>query len=596
MLGININGEFLDLSPGTSAQLERTSPFFSNDSLAGEYSLPFTFPYTPRNARLLGLPNHYYTKRIKKKISARLFDNNNFSYTGDLVIDVADLNMNDVTKSKINGYFLTGVSTFFTAVKNKKLKELTLGGPRSFAWTNNDPDSNNVGFWQHIHRTLDGTMDYSFAPIANEMWSGNNDDGSPDFMNKLDASTGDIDFENNYNTLAPQVRLRYIIQKLFEEHGWDFDYSDMGDAQWETLFMPSFYAVTWQKITQIEDDPFFLYSPLTNITINLQNHVPPEMYITDLILAIRNRYNWGFEFDSSKKTGRMFPLKDLATGVKKDWTKYMHARWHSDFSEDPKIFAFRNEIDSRDNLSSSPDFEKATYGTPVAEYEDLATPEESNFNQVVYVWKENKFYQVRYNEDDNAYEWALFADNIYDYEPDGANTDISTSASTMPIYKRLYRNNGATDYYAYFPLCEQEGNWEGKKGEFVPWGLRLLFHRGRVYEANPAGNIGTVQYPYLTSICFTITQHEADLEWSNVYIHDFDGVDKGIIFKWWKDTLRYLAQADVISGTLYLPRQELLNFSWSDIILLRNVPYIMQKISEVIPYPNGVTVEARRIG
>jgi hypothetical protein len=596
MLGININGEFLDLSPGTSTQLERTSPFFNSDSLSGEYSLPFSFPYTPRNARLLGLPNHFYTKRIKAKIPARLYDNNNFSYTGELVVEAADLDVNDVTRSRINGYFLTGVSSFFQAVKNKKLKELTLGGVRNFAWTDSDPDSFHVGFWQIAHRSLAGTMEFSFAPIVNEMWSGNNEEGTPDWMNKLNEETGKIDFENNFNTLVPQVSLKYLLQQIMEEHGWEFDYSGMTESQWETLFIPSFYAVTWQKVIQIVDDPFFEYAPLNNISINLQNHVPPEMYITELIMALRNRYNWGFNFDASRKRCSMFPLKELANGTRKDWSKYMASKWKSSFPEDPKTFAFKNEIDGNDARSSSPDFTKIVFGDPVENLEDLPAAGEDNFNTVIFVWKLNQYYQCRYNEDDNVYEWAWFADNIYNYEPPEYNEEFTTVASTMPVYKRFYRSNGITDYYGLFPLCEQEGNWEGKAGEFVPWGLRLLFHRGLVWEGNPANEMGTVKYPYLTSICFTITQEEPDLDWSNVYKHDISGTQKGIIDFWWKDTLKYLVQSDVITGTLYLPRQELLNFSWSDIILLRNVPYILQRISEVIPFTNAITVDARRIG
>lgn len=591
-----INGEFLDLSPGTTAQLERESPFFSNNSLAGEYTLPFTFSYTPRNARLLGLPNHYYTRRIKKKIPARLYDNNNFSYAGELVIETADLDVNDVTRSKINGYFLTGVSSYFQAVKKKKLKELTLGGIRIFAWTNNDPASVNKGFWQHAHETLSGTLEYSFAPIANEKWAGNSEPGSPDFMNKLDAATGKLDYNNNYNTLAPQVSLKYVLQQIFAEHGWQFDYSEMIDVQWETLFMPSFYAVTWQKIILVEADPFFDYAPLNNVTINLQNHVPPDLLITDLILALANRYNWGFDFDSGKKVCKMRALKNLANGTRKDWSRYMNPKWRSDFSQEPKVFAFRNEIDSSDSLSSAPDFEKITPGEPVLSFAELPAPVEAIFNQVVYCWQENQYFQVRYNETDQTYEWALYGDNIYNYEPAGNNEEYATIASTMPVYKRLYRNNGVTDYYGLFPLCEQEGNWEGKAGEFVPWGLRLLFHRGLVWEANPAGVMGTVKYPYLTSICFTITQEEPDLAWSNVYKHELAGVDKGIINYWWKATLKYLVQSDVISGTLNLPRQELLNFNWSDVILLRNIPYVAQKITEVIPFNNTVKAEMRRIG
>jgi hypothetical protein len=595
MLGISINGEFLDLAPATTAQLERKSPFFNTEDLAEEYSLPFTFPYTPKNARLLGLQNHFYTRRLKAKIAARLFDNNNFSYTGDLMLTAAKLHTNDIARSTITGFYVTGASSFFQQIKDKKLKELQLGGVRNFAWTDNDPDSPFIGFWQHIHKTLDGSMEYSFAPIRNSMWSGSDEAGTPDFMNRMD-NFANLDFENNYNTLAPQVSLKYLLTKICEEHGWDFDYSRMPETSWQTLFLPSFYAVTWQKIIQTGGPPFFAYSPLPNISINLQNHVPPEVYIQNFIIMLRNRYNWGFNFDATKKVVEMFALKDLADGVKKDWTAYMTVDWDSDFSEDKKIFSFKNDIDSNDALSASPDFTKITVTAPVESFEDIPAAAEANFNQVYFVWKENKYYQCRYDDNAHQYFWDVFADGIYNYEPAGNNSSFETEASTMPVYKTLYRSNGVTDYYALFPLCEQEGNWEGKAGDFKPWGVRLLFHRGLVFEANPLGNIGTEKYPYLTSIIFTITQTEPDLEWSNVWIHRCDDIEKGIINYWFKPTLKYLEQSEVASGILLLPRTELVNYKWSDVILLKNIPHVGQKLTEIIPYGGTVKAELRRIG
>src|SRR5688572_1855413 len=118
MLGVFVNGIRLDLSPGTTAQVQRTSPFFAKDSLANEISLPLTFPYSPKNAKALGLTNHFYTRREKKKVpGVKYYDRNNFAYTGDLIIEAAELDINDITQSTITGYFFTGVSSFFNAIK-----------------------------------------------------------------------------------------------------------------------------------------------------------------------------------------------------------------------------------------------------------------------------------------------------------------------------------------------------------------------------------------------------------------------------------------------------------------------------------------------
>lgn len=590
MLGINIAGEFLDLSPGTTAILERTSPFFDTESLTGEYTFPFTLPYTPKNARLLGLVNHFYTKRIKIRISARLYDNNNFAYSGQLVIDTASLDVNDITKSSINGFFVLGVSSFFQEIKNKKLKELQLGGARVFAWTNNDPLSPDSGFWRHIHDTLDGLMQYSFAPIRNSMWAGNDEDGTPDWMNKPNVD-GTIAYEDNAVTLAPQISLQYILEQACAEQGWRFDGSFMGTEQWKTLFMPSFYAVTWCKVLLDGIEPF------ANITINLANHMPPETLISDLFIALRNKYNWGFDFDSELKVCKMFPIKNLVRGRRKDWTAFMEAKWDSDFSEDEKIFAFKNDFDGNDGFPSEPDLKSVTILPAIEKFADLPTADETNYLKVIFAWKDNQYYQNIYNEDDNTYQWIVYTDNIYNYEPDGANAEFDSAISTMPVYKTLFRTDGfPTDWYITVPLCEQEGNWEGKQGQFVPWGMRLLLHRGKVYEGDIYGNQGTVKYCYLTSIAFTPTQTEPDLDWSNVYVHVFDGNDKGIVNYWWKDTLKYLKQSDVITGRLTISRIELRDFAWSDIIVLRNTQYIMQKMREIIPYDGTVQAQLRRIG
>ncbi len=595
MLGLKINNEALDLAPGTMVELERTSPFFNLEDLAGEWSLPITLPYTPKNARLLGLANHYYTKRKKTIIPAAAYDGNNFIYNGELIVESAGLNLNNVTKSSISGYFLTGVSSFFQQVKKKKLQQLILGGERSFVWTNNNPTSPFRGFWQQIHESLPGKMDYSFAPIINESWAGSGEGDLPSYINALDVQ-GNLDYENNYNTLAPQVSLKYLLTQIFEEHGWSLDHSQMDDSTWETIFIPSFYAIAWQKVIVTEEAPYWSYAPLNEMKINLQNHVPPEMLITTFIMALRNRFNWGFDWDATKKVCKMFPLRNLALGVKKDWTKYVAAVLSSDFSEDLKIFNFRNEIDSSDQLASSPDLTKVKQDDPVFEQADLPEANEASFNRVRYCWKENQYFQCQYNEEDFVYEWILYANNIYDYAPPDGNEDIATPASTMPVYRRMYRDAGETQYFALFPYCEQEGNWEGKIGEFIPWGLRLLFHRGMVAEANPLGFPGPKKYPYLTSLCFTPTQEEPDLPWSNVYQHSYDGIDKGIISFWFKESLPYLSQSDVITTQLHIPREELLNFKWSDVILIRNIPYIVQKMNEIVPYNGSLKAELRRIG
>lgn len=593
MLGIKINDSFLTLAPGANMQLERDSPFFNANDLAAEYSLPITVPYTPGNARLLKMSFHYYTRRQKIKIPAELYDGYNFCYAGELVLDGAELDVNVIGQSQVSAYFFTGVSSFFQSVKNKKLKELKLGGVRSFAWTDGNPEGQNKGFWQHVHDTWKGNYDYVFAPIRNENWAGDSEEGSPEWMNKL-GNNGYMDIVNNYTSLAPQVRLKYVLEQIFSEHGWALDYTQMDDAQWQIMFMPSFYAVKWQNVIATGT------TPLPNIEINLQYHVPPEMLITDFIMALRNRYNWGFDFDSVKKVCSLFPLKSLANGRKKDWTKYLNRKSSSDFSEDTKVYAFSNDIDSNDSLPQEQDISKVKLGEPVESFNNLPAAAEGNVDQVVYVWRENRYYQSVWDEDGSDYYWVPYADNIFNYEPENNNVSISTIASTMPVYRTIYRRISDTDYYGYFPACAQEGNWLGKISESTSWGLRVLFYFGMAYEAKADGSAGVIRYPYLTSIPFTITRTETQLSWSNVYRHiivnDDDDADIGIVQYWWSDSLRYIRETDILTCTLYLPRQELIDFKWSDVIILRGIRYVAYSLPDLIPFTGVTEAKLLRIG
>lgn len=590
MLGIKVNDTFLTLSPGAQMQLERESPFFNIDNLASEYSMPVTIPYTPQNARALGMFHHYYTRRTKTRFPAQLYDRLNFCYTGELVIDSASIDLNDTSQSTISGNFITGVSSFYQLVKNKKLSDLKLGGIRSFAWTDNNPVSVNKGWWQHVHDTWEGKMDYLFAPIRNEKWTGSGEDGTADWMNKL-GNNGYLDFEGNYNTLCPQVRLRYILEQIFAEHGWSVDYSEVKDTQWQTIFIPTFYAVTWEKM--LISGP----APLNTIEMNLQNHMPPDVTITSFIIWLRNKYNWGFDFDSGRKVCKLYALKALANGKRKDWTTYLNKKVTPEFTEDKKVFAFNITIGGNDSYPIKQDMKQVTVLDPVAYFTDLPVINADMVNKVIHVYRENTFYQATVDDDGTTYQWVRYADNISGYSPDGNNVSYDTEIGTMPVIRLSHRYNGSVNFYGLFPVCEQEGNWMGKAGEKAAWGIRTLFYFGMVYEARADNAPGLIKYPYLTSVIYAPTNVETPLVWSDVTIHIVEGTqDVGIYQYWWYDSIQYLQEAEVLNCTLRLPRQELIDFRWSDVIILRSIKYVVSNLPDLIPYTGQVEAKMRRIG
>src|SRR6476620_6193526 len=73
-IGIQIDGEYLDLLPNTVLELEEENPFLQlEESVIGQYSLPFSVPCSETNMRLLGYPNTLQIRKSATGIAAILF-------------------------------------------------------------------------------------------------------------------------------------------------------------------------------------------------------------------------------------------------------------------------------------------------------------------------------------------------------------------------------------------------------------------------------------------------------------------------------------------------------------------------------------------
>jgi hypothetical protein len=82
-------------------------------------------------------------------------------------------------------------------------------------------------------------------------------------------------------------------------------------------------------------------------------------------------------------------------------------------------------------------------------------------------------------------------------------------------------------------------------------------------------------------------------EWSLSYKVGDD--DFGIYDRFWKDWLPALELNELIKGRLYLKFHEYIQWDWSKVLLIQNTPYLIKKISEILPYAGYVDIEAQRI-
>jgi hypothetical protein len=591
------NGVTLQPSPGSTMEVERNSPFFSTgDEWAGERSTPINFPYSKSNAKELGYPYHFYTKRIKRIVDADLYDGTMYRQRGKLITENSTIDQNHIHRSDIRGYFVFALSNFYQIIKDKKLRSLSLGGKRSFNWTTSDPDDASGGFWQYIHSTWDGTKDFLVAPVRNEEYGDPLIIGIPgggtltlanDWMNRL-GDDGKLHYEFNkaLDSVCPQIKVKYLLEKIFTEHGYTITY-DVGDTQWESLFLNSLIPFKWTDVEETDDWPYVEFNPKAVIDVYLNEHLP-DRTLSDFLVQLGNRYGWRFLINDETKVCKIKSVRNILNGTRKDWTAYCSSVFESDFSSGTRIFSFKNDIDSGDNLPVRGEFEDKVRLADVFSFNDLPTATGTLFNNIAYSHIENTFWIVAQDEGAETYSWEIFADNIFDFEPDGETDNISTTMSTLPVARTEYLTILGVDKYGIFPVMKQKAK--------LDFGYRVLFYQGIVPDQLADGTFSTGEYPHLSSL-WRVPGPADDKVWSNVFVHDYTGgIKRGIIEYWFKDWIAIISEGEDIKVTMNLPRLELMNFQWDDIILIKNIPYLVKGIIEPFPYKNKVEATLRRIG
>lgn len=590
MLGIKLNGIFLKIKLGKNSegQIERYSPFFSIDQINAEFSTPITIPYTPENAMALGFTHQYYTVREKTRYTVEHYDNDSIRGKCTLVVETGILNLNNVEGTELSGYLLYGISAFFQDVKGKYLTDLLVGGVRTFTWSGSNPNDGSNGFWQHLHATwIDDTIPYVFAPVRNDKWY-----MDTEYLNGL-GNDGKLKYDPVNNPVVPFIRLKYLIEQIFAEAGWTVDFSGLNDTEWEKLILLSiknieFYSKSY-TVNPTTHRATPIYTPKPSISFSLNNYLPANKLISDFIVQLFGRYGWAPVFNMADKVCKLVAVKEARSGKKVDWTRFANPSLTSTFSNDPKIFAFTNEIDSNDEFPSAPDFNGKRFGAPVMTSRNLPAPTPAMEDMVRYCFLENQWIAPVLNDTTNEYEWAPFADNIYNEEPKGNTDTFSTTISTLPVYLTDYRVDGTTHYYAQLPMMK-----ESKDKDF---GFRTLLYHGMVWEMNAQGGVGQIKYPYASSLCNNPIDNNDRLTWSNVYRHisNKDLKDYGIISYWFSDFGKLLSSGEEVEAVLSLPVHELYAFTWDQIILIQQIPYMMKSMVEPLPYKGAVQATLKRM-
>lgn len=594
-LDIQIGDEHLDIPPGAALEMDMNNPFLQfDDQILGEFSLPGEMLATGKNDRLTNYVAIMEKKVTNTPIDAVAIDNGIPSLRGKVKIEKVNLNLNRTSEGRISYYFLSGASSFYQDVKDKKLRAADVGGLRSFEW--DDYAFTGPGFWGHVRDVMYASpgygvsgYDYSFFPIKNLGWEGRLE--GADLMNKVEygdpnpdefflpAYLGSPIGGGDVNRIVPFPYLKYVMIQAAKLAGWNIAGDILDDLTFKKIVMINFRAIDWGYIKKVGSS--FVNIPRDPVEFNLQDHLP-DITISSFFLALRKRFGWRYDFDKATKTLFIHELNEIASTVPKDYTTKSSPIVPKQINQDTKIYALRNTF-STELGSGSPNWEVVEDKGSVDELTDLPAGTEAQYGFVYLVIAENNYYICQQNEDTEAWEWVLWAYNIYDYEPANFTEEITTEATTVGVEKY-------NDYLDLIPRIDQQGMWYGRTDEEIDTGIILCFNHG--VRQNKAGE----DYPYGSAHVYS-SDFIQIADWSLSFVCKLasGAEDVGLYERNWRKLLDLLKSQEEADVKLYLPRHEYIKLSFADILVIRNTKWFIKNMKPVIPYNGEVNLRLVRI-
>lgn len=614
MIGIKKNTEYLDLIPGTQIQRERENPIFltstddGKDGIPGEISFPFSLPLTDKNLRLL---NNIDTLPSNKVLEHDIIleDAGIQISAGKLVIESLDGHLVKNNVGRAEGFILSNVSEFWRRVKDKKLSDLSLGGNRVYTWDGYNT-STGTGFWKHVHDTWayadsdDG--DYVFYPVHCTGWKA---EGESHFINGWQeyATVIEMARDENLTSLVPHPYLVYVIKQMFLENGYSIEGDILNDADFKQLTLVSYKGchwanegldtTSWPTVTKTAN-------PLPTITLKLSEHVPPEISIGEFMVEMQKFLPITFLINDNQKKCRIIRSDQVQGAGAKNRNTSFNPNYTLSFNKidqnNQKVYGLARTYD--DEYPTTINLDEYNYQGEVDSITDLPTPNSTNVDQVYYVRFFNKYYQnfrTGTGVGTYVYVWLYIADNLDGYSPEGETEALNVNITPLALNERpIFTGATLGEQYGFFPDTTRQGNWHkpyilaADYRVFTPWGLRVMFYRGkRMFKQ-------IQEMPFATNDIYNINSHptiQTTYPAIGAWSLSYEVGNYGMFDTFWKAWLPILETGENLKGTLYLKFHEYIQWQWDDVLLIHNTPYLIKKITEVLPFTGKIQIEAVRL-
>lgn len=563
MIGIRVRDTFLDLPPDAVISFELNSPAYFGediDVINGEYSFPINLPLTPRNRGVLRNP--------------QLIDNI-LRHPKDLPCEVWSAGMPlfkgtfTVTNSTNTEARCTVVMSPLSKLKDIKLAETSLdivnfnayasGMDANLAYAKDT--ATNPDLYSHI-----------FFPLWNWAFDGRSeyDNSQSEWQNYYDIYTEA--FINSTDIPAmPFVKLDHALSRAPGEIGYSFVNYFQTDVELRNLVLYNNYDMH----TTDGDDNLIRPS-----TVNLQQHVNPDTYYTDLLKQTCRNFCLAPFVDYWDRVFDLIPLKDLLQAdPRHDWTRKISHEYELDTVVDiPGIFGYDNvyadaptdEFFEREKI----DYERASLA--------IISPDDPNGFYLEYITDQQ---WELFHEDGDIYQ-RLKGYTMPPYIADATNKDefkATLKTAFAPIVGVDLPDND-DNFTAKFPALAIEGSSYKKKTAYAD---RLLFYRGFETCSKPGKT-----YPFANSTIYNGARTVTNVDGSPAqYALTWRGPN-GLFEKWWKPWYNRLLRKKNLKATLRLSEGELRAFNFKHRVRIGNQVAFVKKMKVTLTHAGIQPIEA----
>lgn len=243
--------------------LKKKNPLFSNESIEGETTFPFTIPMTDELKRWLNHPERPEAVNISPIKKIQLIRNG-------IPVLAGDLRIGDANDRQVETTLITGSSPFAALIKDMHLDEIALGF-QQFA-----DEAELLAYW---NATVNGNVfshPYYLPSIV-----------SPDTGNiNLWFSGYQLTHNSDKTYMSPMLYYSWMLPKLFEALGYELDDKVfINNAELREMLFFSMHNVNSQA------DP---------LTIHFADLLP-HYKISTWLIDIQNAFGVKFFFDANKQ-------------------------------------------------------------------------------------------------------------------------------------------------------------------------------------------------------------------------------------------------------------------------------------------------------